>query len=527
MTIHLVCSGQTPELSPILYTALCRSFTRSQVASLAYAAWSDAIKNGRPLALVVANPPDHWADLLLRSLEIPGNKILLLGRIPTQLAAHFGADVSPLNGDLETAGMCLPTASSNFSESSARVRYRKALPLGASSPVHDRAFCRFDFTDEWNNLGYGAIRVDGSIWALAQLAQVSAEQSLADVLVGQHVISAYAALWECGESNLLWFNRAVGPVDSQEWRLVERYFSSYAYPKAICIPVPREIPAGFDAAVTMRLDCDEDIASAVPLFDLYRTEEIPFSLALHTTLLSDPKHFPLLKQVVESGGSILTHSATHPPAWGGSYEAALAEVRRSCQEITNALGSDIRVDYAVSPFHQNPPCSVAAMADAGLSGFIGGIIRNDPEYLFARGGEVPNGAEGFISHSQQCMLIGDCLLSEDDPIRIYKQSFDVACEGRALFGYLDHPFSARYQYGWESEAQRIAVHQALIKHIKACGEVLFLSQNNALDWLRFKASLTIQVADESKFKVCSPRKSRWKVSIEYGGNDHWVEVSPL
>jgi hypothetical protein len=46
-----------------------------------------------------------------------------------------------------------------------------------------RPFERFDFTDEWNNLGFGAIRSDASIWAVAQAAHVESDAELASVTV--------------------------------------------------------------------------------------------------------------------------------------------------------------------------------------------------------------------------------------------------------------------------------------------------------------------------------------------------------
>src|SRR5690606_27172436 len=112
------------------------------------------------------------------------------------------------------------------------------------------------------------------------------------------------------------------------------------------------------------------------------------------------------------------------------------------------------VPYAVSPFHQSPQYALEALCDVGYSGCIGGIIRNDPEFLLARGGELAGFPVGFIGHSQQCMLHGDCLLEAGDPLAIYKMAFDQALETRSLFGYLDHPFSERYQYGWVDEESR-------------------------------------------------------------------------
>ena len=118
----------------------------------------------------------------------------------------------------------------------------------------------------------------------------------------------------------------------------------------------------------------------------------------------------------------------------------------------------LAVRFAVSPFHQNPTFVPVALARAGYQGFVGGTIACHPEYLMARGGIVPCGPDGFISHSQSCMLHGDCLLGDDDPLRIYKKAFCNAKETGQFFGYLDHPFSERYTYGWTNETERLKAH---------------------------------------------------------------------
>jgi hypothetical protein len=523
MSISLICSGNPPPLREILRTALARSFTHSQVECVAFKEWEDAVIKLQSLALVIASAQDDWAEKILRSLEIPGSKILLLGRIPSGLASYFDLTTAPISDHLSESVACEKAPPYQYSQSKAVIRYREASPLGISSPIVERPCLRYDFMDEWNNLGYGAIRADGSIWSIAQLVQTNEENTLAHVEVEGRTVSSYAALWNTGHSSLLWFNRPVGPVDSQEWRLVERYFSSFSFPQALCLPVPSEIPAGFDAAVTMRLDCDEDIASAQDLFDFYQSERVPFSLALKTSLLSEQKHLPLLRAVVASGGSILSHSATHPSQWGGNYEVARTEASTSRATITQALGTEARLDYAVSPFHQNPLFAVKALADSGFAGFIGGIICNDPEYLLARGGEVLGGPHGFVHHSQQCMLHGECLLAQGDPLAIFKQSFEITRGGQALFGYLDHPFSDRYQYGWESAAHRIRSHQDFLHHIRSAGKVIFLSENQALDWLRFKSALSVERCgtQEWRFRSENTLCLGYNFMVEYGG-DHFT-----
>ncbi len=55
-------------------------------------------------------------------------------------------------------------ASGAVAQSSAVIRYHAhAGLLGAGA--WERPLERFDFMDEWNNMGYGAVRADGSIWS--------------------------------------------------------------------------------------------------------------------------------------------------------------------------------------------------------------------------------------------------------------------------------------------------------------------------------------------------------------------------
>lgn len=79
------------------------------------------------------------------------------------------------------------------------------------------------------------------------------------------------------------------------------------------------------------------------------------------------------------------------------------------------------------------------------------------------------------------------MLSEGDPLAIFKAAFDRAQETKTLFGYLDHPFSERYQYGWSDEASRVTQHCALVKYIRSQTEnPIFLSEDEAMDFLRDK-----------------------------------------
>jgi hypothetical protein len=406
--------------------------------------------------------------------------------VATVLGVAAGAD---LRID-EALGRSAPASPREACQSALRIEYGAAARQLGGAPW-SRALERFDFAEEWNNLGFGAVRLDGGIWAVAHAWQAPAAAELARLVDCEgRGHGSYAALVGTAASALLWFNRPVGPIDSVEWRLVENFLSAHGAGALPCMPVLREVPLGHDAAVTMRLDCDEDVASARALFEACTGLDVPFSLAVHTATLEDTANHRILCDVLARGGAVLSHSATHAANWGGSAEAAMREAGRSARAIADVTGSAPR--HAVSPFHQTPFYALEALAACGYQGCIGGIIGSDPEFLMARGGAMPGLPAGFVGHAQQCMLHGDCMAGRGDPLRVHKQAFDLAFAGATLFGYLDHPFSQRYSYGWTGEAERIAAHEALVAHIRTTARApLFLNEDDALDFLRFKAAARV------------------------------------
>lgn len=517
--IYLACPGHRQEAGAVLAAALRRSCSTEQVTLASMAQCEALLQDDRPHVLAVVDPPESWSGWLIRAYKSTPIKLLVCGTLPPALAAELGVTAGTWAPNMQQAAACPPAPTHGMSESALGVQYRGTV-AGVASPIAYRPCLRYDFTDEWNNLGYGAIRMDGSIWACSQNIQWtnrSASASLADLVLAGSPVGAYAGLWDSPHASLLWFNRPVGPVDGNDWRLVEAFLAHHRHTELPCQPVLAEVPAGYRGAVTMRLDCDEDVESARALWTAYRDMDVPFSLALHTKVLEDPRHHSLPREVLANGGAILSHTATHAPDWGGSHEAALWEGSHSAAAIQAVTSQPVR--YAVSPFHQTPTYARSALADAGYAGCIGGIIRNDPDFLMARAGVPPGSGEGFIGHSQQCMLHGDCMLDGDDPLRIFKQAFDLALASGTFFGYLDHPFSERYQYGWTSETQRVDMHREFIKYIQGHGRVLCANESDALDFLGDRAS--VRVSGCSSWSVHPGSvNSRWQVAVEYAGATH-------
>jgi hypothetical protein len=522
--IYLICPGSRNEAGEVVAAALRRSCGSHAVQPVTVARWDALVGEGARATFVVIDPLEAWAPIVARTRLVAGAKLVVLGALAPALAAALGAVVAPVTDGMREAAQCLPAPSLGQTQSALGISYVRTVG-DTASPMAHRPFLRYDFTDEWNNLGYGAVRVDSSIWALEQHVALQQANVVAEVTQDGVAQSAYAGLWDDATSSLLWFNRAAGPVDSQEWLLVERFLSSHRHGQLVCQPVIREIPHGYAAAVTMRLDCDEDVESARPLYEAYQEMAVPFSLALHAIVLADAQHHQLPREVAATGGAILSHTATHAPDWGGSYAAAYAEGASSAASIQSATALAVR--YAVSPFHQTPPYARDGLADAGYAGCIGGIIRNDPDFLMARAGVPPGGSAGFIGHSQQCMLHGDCMLAGTDPLAIFKQAFTIAMQGGAFFGYLDHPFSPRYQYGWRSEPERVQAHRDFVGWIKDHGNVLFANENEAMDFLHWRSRIDV-VATGNGYAVTAPSGSApWPAAVEYKGAVHRLGAQGL
>jgi len=529
--IRIACPSDEEELQNIVIAAFERSCGVGSVQSVSYPEFMGVATaclqaNSKYSISVLVSPPEECAPLLISILESTMAKVIVFGVVPPLLARFLNMKVRPISAKVLAASQCSPAPIYQFSESTGYIKYVKSF--GEDNQVLPlRSLRRYDYANEWNNLGFGAIETDSSIWSLCCCADLMPQNALAYLMIREEIISAYSALWNYPRASLLWFNREVGPIDSYEWRLIEIYIAQYRFHNLPAWPVLLEIPYGYDGAVTMRLDCDEDVESARALHEAYKDWGIPFSLALHATVLADSKHHQLPLEVIARGGAILSHTLTHAPNWGGSRFEALREGMESAMIINQSI--NITPHYAVSPFHQTPLYARLGLVEASYQGCIGGIIANDPDFVMARGGRPPYSDLGFIGHTQQCMFHGDCLLELGDPLAIYKRAFDQSFDTKTLFGYLDHPFSERYQYGWASEVDRIEAHRQFIQYIqKRSSCILFLNENDALDLLYIKSYVHIQEGDGG-IKVASPLSSApgLTVAVEFGHRAYSLGSSDL
>ncbi len=448
----------------IVASAFVRSFTQAQVSSDS----KDAS------AFVFVDPTDQEINNLK-------GRIIIFGELPASLFKNLGIQsVAAFDPSLFE---CSPAAFHSASQSAGVVHY-KEHELNKNLFDLNRPLCRFDFLDEWNNLNFGRINKN-DLFGISSTVAIPKENELAHI---DHL--SYAGLWDFGHQSILWFNRAVGPVDSSEWTIVENFLTDYRPELVGTHPRYLEIPYGMTAAVTMRLDCDEDILSARPLFELYSKKNLPFSLAIKTDILNQDS-VEFLKNI-----DVLSHSHSHPANWGVNFEQALFEARHSKYVLKQKLERPI--EMAVSPFHTNKDYSIKALSRTHYRALVCGIIKNDPEYLIARAGYVDD--PDLLLHSQQCMLHGDCVLDTSDPLKIYKQAFMNAQRSQTFFGYLDHPFSPRYQYGWQSEEQRLKLHDEFTDFMINNG-AQFFSESEALQFLIQKNQSSLSMVERPLTKL--------------------------
>jgi hypothetical protein len=400
-----------------------------------------------------------------------------------------------------------------FHESSGRITYT-GHPSALASPVRDRAFCRYDYA-EWNNLGFGAVRAGGDFGVTGGVdADGAAVLARMTVTTAQGVVQLgpYMTILDTPTSSVLWCARPVGPLDGAEWQVVERFFSDRRAGELPCLPYLLQTPRGADCVVSMRLDCDEAVASCRDLFEFYVQEGVPFSVAVKTGQDLNGRDIALLREIHASGGSLLSHSHEHAQGWGSDYEAVIRDVRCSRAWFRRHLPEIPAPKQAVSPFHSNPPYAVRALEAAGIEGFVGGIIDYDPEFLMGRAGRAPF-ARKILSVSRQSMLHGDSYRNQGQSVAVHVRAFAAQHQARGIFGYLDHPFSERYQYGWESAEQRTTAHRQLLSAIRERGGVLFLSEGQCFAFVGALAAAQLHVTDSGRVRTtCAPRT---KFALQY------------
>lgn len=464
--------------NPSYLTQLVKlGFARSVPNNLVdYMNIEDPVSDG--MILVCCGLSNDEIDTVYQKVRGFRTKLVIFGRLSAYLMSrHNLCEVDDI--DFDSLTFCPPALPNQVSISAGQIHYHQHETISNFK----RPLCRFDYAEEWNNLGFGRICAEG-IFALSRQILKPNNFEVASLLHFDDEVGCYGVTIDEDDCGILWIGRSLGSLDGHDWIIAEEFISNHRAEDLPCVPVLSEIPFGYNGAVTMRLDCDEDIESAEPLMNLYQTRDIPLSLAITTKLLSDNRHQNTIERILEMGGGVLSHSHSHAPHWGGSYETALNEAVRSKDLLFSALQKSI--NHVVAPFHHASAYALSALSDAGYTACIGGVMNANPEFVLARSGFVSD-EHSLIGMTQQCMLHGHTISKDSNPAETFKKSFDLSLKCKRFHGYLDHPFSSRYQYDWLSEEQRVYVHNDLINYMTSHDNILFLNENNALDFLIARA----------------------------------------
>ncbi|NOR54961.1 MAG: hypothetical protein GQ531_02015 [Sulfurovum sp.] len=441
--------------------------------------------------------PNAEDEETISKLILNQTKVLIFGKISENLAEILGLELQV--NKMKLADITFDHDNEE-DKSAYKIRYDLEHPLCKHTSLEERYFYRFDFTNEWNNLGYGAITTDDGIWSVSNSLNALNTTSIATIYKASEEESVFISLKDFESASVLFVNREIGTIDGLDWVIVEDFLSRYRVDHLPCLPLVCDIPDGYNLVASSRLDCDQSIINTKPVVDLYKKYNINISLGISTGINIDTTDIEHLNTFYDNGGAVLSHTINHHEYWGENYTVAYDEAQGSKLWLEENIIHLEKLKYAVSPFHSNKPYSIQALQDAGYEGFISGIIHNDPEYLMATSGVVPFVKESIITHSEQCMLHGDCYHRNNNSLEVYKQSFQNHYRGKKIFGYLDHPFGD-YDYGWKSEEERLSVHEAFIKYINTFEGVKWMTSTEILDFVVDKSSIQLEITSEDEL-VC-------------------------
>ena len=440
------------------------------------------------------------------------NKIILFGDLNSEIKTLFDLkEINKLDFEIIEAAN-----QKTFKESKERIYYNSEIPYLPKfiKEIEGRPISRFDFQREWNNHYYGHIDDLDSERNLSIKGVINDKNYVAYVKVNSHKIPLISE-FTINTNKIIWVNRNIGLIDLPEWKIIENFVSNFNDNELPCLPFITELKKSEKGLITMRLDCDENIDSAMNIFELYKSKNIPFSLALTTKLLENKTKIPILpKLVLENNGNLLSHSHTHPKDWGESSKNIKKEITFSKALIEKTYGT--KVDLAVSPFHHLNKLTIKLLYENNFKGIIAGISSSHHKFLYMKGGQYSIN-NNLIIHSQQCMLHGDCI-NKNRSIKEYFKSIKLLSNLKYSFGYLDHPISERYDYGWGNKENQVSAHKQIINFCFK-NSINIISQAELFKRLKAKDDLKIFLVKKNGKEFISINNTSFEeISIMYKNN---------
>ena len=459
---------------------------------------------------------DNATSNLKELLKIKNSKIILNGKLNKWIQKLLNIKIL---GNKFPYDEPIPANSSSYSISKRclkfnyKFKYLKPF-LGL---LEERPIWRYDFELEWNNSFSGNINDKNEFLNLSHYCSNNNNNNVVYILNSNGDKVPLIAEFIINKNILIWVNRNLSLIDLPEWKIIEEFISNGYFNEYPCIPYVSEFSSIDNGFITMRLDCDEDIESARKIYSLYKQYDLPISLAITTNQLENKKSISSLpREVFDYGGTILNHSHSHPINWGGKKDMVYKEIELSTKLIKKAF--NINTEYAVSPFHHLTKEAIEVLNEQDYKGVVAGICSSHHDFLIIKGGSI-NEKLNIILHCQQCMLHGDCL-SSTRPIDDYLKNFSLFSKIGYSIGFLDHPISKRYDYGWNNHQRQIDTHKKIIEHLLS-KNIKFVNQREIFERLKAKDDLKIKKFETIKEQIILIKnESKFNLSISLGGKSY-------
>ena len=494
-----------------------RSFTSSQINN-----YESSQKKYSGVHVFLECTSDYATNNLREILDGNNNKIILNGKLNKWIQNLLKIKILGHKFPHEKPS---PANSSSPSVSKTRVKYNYKIKYlkEISDLIKERPIWRYDFELEWNNSFSGNIIDNNEILNLSHYCcNYNCKNNVVYILNSNEEKIPLISEFFINQNILIWVNRNLSLIDIPEWKIIEEFISNGYFYKYPCIPYVSEFSSKDNGFITMRLDCDEDIESARKIYNLYKQYDLPISLAITTNQIENKESITSLpREVHDYGGTILNHSHSHPINWGGTKENIYQEIELSTKLIKKAF--NITTEYAVSPFHHLTIEAIEVLNEQNYKGVVAGICSSHHEFLIMKGGSI-NDKLNILLHSQQCMVHGDCL-TDKRSIDDYLNNFYLFSRIGYSTGFLDHPISKRYDYGWNKHQRQINTHKQIIEYL-LLKDISFISQREIFERLKAKDELDIEILHiDNQQNIFINNQSKFNLSISLGGKRY--DCKPL
>lgn len=495
-------------IQSLISSSFQRSFGKSQINNL------KNIKKKQSGIHIFLESISKNANIDFQELiKLGGNKIILNGKLNDEIKKILNLRILMSDFDYEK-----PISANSLKPSISRAKINFNQNLNYLTPflkeIKERPLWRYDFDLEWNNNFYGNISNENIMLNLSHNCFLIEGKNVAFIKNSRYQNIPLISEFEINGNIIFWINRNLSLVDLPEWKIIEEFISNGYFRKYPCMPYLTEYSSSENGLITMRLDCDEDIESARNIFEIYKNNNLPISLAITTNQIKESHPISSLpKEVNDYGGTVLNHSHSHPVNWGGSKDKIKEEIITSNNLIKKSFG--IQTEYAVSPFHHLTWAALEVLNELNFKGVIAGISSSHHEFLITKGGSI-NEKLDILVHSQQCMLHGDCL-TKTRKVDSYLNAFSLYSNLGFSIGYLDHPISKRYDYGWINFERQIKTHQQIIEYLTN-KNIKFIGQKELFQRFAAKEKIQIKTINKNDFYSLEiQNESKVCLSITFGG----------